>query len=154
MYQSTKVIDGFSTCFRQWRAAESHCSKLHGYALKFKLVFESETLDSNNWVMDFGFLKKSTFKFDGFQIAEWFKKVFDHTVVIARDDPEFRAFQILEELGVAEIRVMDRVGCEAFAELVYNVIDLMLSHEGKSEVKLVSVECIEHEKNSALFIKK
>jgi 6-pyruvoyl-tetrahydropterin synthase len=34
-----------------------HCSLLHGYSIGIKLIFESETLDDRNWVMDFGGLK-------------------------------------------------------------------------------------------------
>jgi len=152
MYQSTKVIDGFSTCFRQWGATHSHCSKLHGYSLKFKVIFQSTTLDANNWVIDFGFLKSTTFKFDGLPLKEWFSYMFDHTLVLAKDDPYIEKFKELEVLGVASARILDRVGCEAFAELVYVVLNLMLKHEGKTDVQLLSVECIEHEKNSAIFI--
>ena len=30
-FQSSKVFDGFSTVFRQWRAKETHCRFVHGY---------------------------------------------------------------------------------------------------------------------------
>ena len=39
IYKSTKIIDGFSTCFRQWKATHSHCQYLHGYSISFKLIF-------------------------------------------------------------------------------------------------------------------
>ena len=55
-YQSTKVFDGFSTCFRQWRADTTHCQYLHGYGVSFKIYFEGE-LDHRNWVWDFGCLR-------------------------------------------------------------------------------------------------
>lgn len=153
MYQSTKVIDGFSTCFRQWRAT-SHCNKLHGYALKFKVTFQATSLDANNWVMDFGFMKTSTFKFEGMQINDWFKSMFDHTLVLASDDPYLENFKQLEKLGVASVRTLDRVGCEAFAELVMVVLGLLIKHEKMEDrVSVLSVECIETEKNSAIIIK-
>jgi 6-pyruvoyltetrahydropterin/6-carboxytetrahydropterin synthase len=59
-YLSTKTYGndrGLSCCFRQWRSTHSHCSLLHGYSIGIKLIFESETLDDRNWVMDFGGLK-------------------------------------------------------------------------------------------------
>ena len=71
-YRSTKLFDGFSCCFRQWKAKHSHCSFLHGYSLGFKLVFECESLDERNWVMDFGGLKD--FKL-------FLEKTFDHTLL-------------------------------------------------------------------------
>ena len=30
---STKVFDGFSTVFRQWKAETTHCKYLHGYGV-------------------------------------------------------------------------------------------------------------------------
>ena len=47
IYRSTKTYDhneGLSCCFRQWRA-DSHCNLVHGYALAFRFVFATHTLD-------------------------------------------------------------------------------------------------------------
>ena len=52
-FQSTKVFDGFSTVFRQWKAEDTHCKFLHGYGVSFKVWFEGE-LDERNWVWVFG----------------------------------------------------------------------------------------------------
>ena len=164
MYISTKVIDGFSTCFRQWRAVHSHCSMLHGYAIKFKIKFYAHYLDDKNWVQDFGFLKNSDFVFDGLPIGEWFKYMFDHTVVVASDDPELKEFRGLAHKNLIQLREVSNVGCEAFAALVFNVLDLMLQHEERKRslqeranssrrVRIYSVECIENEKNSAIYQK-
>jgi len=46
---STKVFDGYSTVFRQWKAETTHCKYLHGYGVSFKLYFQGE-LDERNWV--------------------------------------------------------------------------------------------------------
>ena len=43
-YQSTKVFDNYSVALRQHKAAHSHCELLHGYALKFKVWFESNEI--------------------------------------------------------------------------------------------------------------
>ena len=42
MFQSTKVFDGFSCCFRQWKAETTHCKYLHGYGVSFKVKFEGD----------------------------------------------------------------------------------------------------------------
>jgi hypothetical protein len=52
-FQSSKVFDGFSTVFRQWKAKETHCRFIHGYGISFKVYFEGE-LDERNWVWDLG----------------------------------------------------------------------------------------------------
>ncbi len=51
-FQSTKLFDGFSTVFRQWKAEGTHCRFLHGYGVSFRVWFEGE-LDERNWVWDF-----------------------------------------------------------------------------------------------------
>jgi 6-pyruvoyltetrahydropterin/6-carboxytetrahydropterin synthase len=52
-FRSTKIFDGYSTVFRQWKAEGTHCKFLHGYGVSLKVWFEGE-LDERNWVWDFG----------------------------------------------------------------------------------------------------
>ena len=63
-FQSSKIFDGFSTVFRQWKAEETHCRFLHGYGISFKVYFEGE-LDDRNWVWDFGGMKRAKTQIDG-----------------------------------------------------------------------------------------
>lgn len=174
-YLSTKTYGndrGLSCCFRQWRSTHSHCSLLHGYSIGIKLIFESETLDDRNWVMDFGGLK--AFK-------EWSEYMFDHTLIVAYDDPHLDKFKNLAELGlndvggICDLRIVDAVGCEKFAELTYNTMNEILKtfqtgnkwflvdmnkdivnsfsprYPVGQGVKLRSVEVFEHAGNSAVY---
>ena len=172
-YVSTKTYGndrGLSCCFRQWRSTHSHCSLLHGYSIGIKLTFESETLDDRNWVMDFGGLK--AFK-------NWAEHMFDHTLVIAKDDPHLDMFLKMAEMGlqdqggVCDLRLVEAVGCEKFAELAYNVMaDILQTFQAGKDwhffkgdeianytprypvgqgVKLRSVEVFEHAGNSAIY---
>ena len=169
-YLSTKTYGtdrGLSCAFRQWRSTHSHCSLLHGYSIGIKLIFESETLDDRNWVMDFGGLK--AFK-------EWAEWQFDHTTVVALDDPHLDTFELLADMGlqaeggVLDLRVVDDVGCEKFAELAYRTMNEIVEayQHGRSwthpdgrvfearypvgaGVKLTSVEVFEHAGNSAVY---
>ena len=172
-YVSTKTYGndrGLSCCFRQWRSTHSHCSLLHGYSIGIRLVFESDTLDDRNWVMDFGGL--AAFK-------DWAEHMFDHTLVIAKDDPHLDLFLKMAELGlqdqggVCDIRLVEAVGCEKFAELAYHVMaDILKSFQADETwhfmndqeiveyaprypvgqgVRLRSVEVFEHEGNSAIY---
>ena len=133
-FVSTKTYGndrGLSCCFRQWRSTHSHCSLLHGYSIGIKLIFESEILDSRNWVMDFGGLK--AFK-------EWSEWQFDHTTVVALDDPHLPKFRELALLGkqdqggVLDLRIVEAVGCEKFAELAYRTMAEILEayQQGRS----------------------
>jgi 6-pyruvoyltetrahydropterin/6-carboxytetrahydropterin synthase len=169
-YLSTKTYGndrGLSCCFRQWRSTHSHCSLLHGYSIGIKLIFESETLDDRNWVMDFGGLK--AFK-------EWSEYMFDHTLVIAEDDPHRAMFEKMAELGlqdqggVCDIRIVPAVGCEKFSELAFIKMKDILKTFQRGEaytlengktfecrypvgqgVRLRSVEVFEHNANSAVY---
>src|SRR5215470_11394970 len=103
-YRSTKTFDhseGLSCCFRQWRATHSHCRLIHGYALAFKFVFATHALDKHNWCFDFGGLKP---------IRNWLHENFDHTLIVAEDDPNLASLQHLEREGLASIRVLPAVG--------------------------------------------
>ena len=169
-YLSTKTYGndrGLSCCFRQWRSTHSHCSLLHGYSIGIKLIFESETLDDRNWVMDFGGLK--AFK-------EWSEYMFDHTLVVAEDDPHLKMFEIMagfglqDQGGLCDLRIVEAVGCEKFSELAYKEMDHILKtyQQGKTYVmpnkksfearypvgagvRLRSVEVFEHAGNSAVY---
>ena len=33
-FQSTKLFDGFSCVFRQWKAENTHCRFMHGYGVR------------------------------------------------------------------------------------------------------------------------
>lgn len=169
-YISTKTYGndrGLSCCFRQWRSTHSHCSLLHGYSIGIKLVFESQTLDDRNWVMDFGGLK--AFK-------EWAEWMFDHTLIMAEDDPHLQKFIDLASMGlqdqggVCDLRVVPAVGCEKFAELCYFVMcEIIDAYKQGNEwtgpngktykqrypigmgVRVRSVEVFEHQGNSATY---
>lgn len=140
MYQSTKTFTpGFSCAFRQWKA-ESHCRFIHGYALEIKLVFEAEFLDKYNWVVDFGGFR---------ELKEKFEDQFDHTYIVASDDPELDLFRRLSRAEVIDLRIMDNVGCEAFAQWVFETTkDWLLT----PQVKLISAEIREHAGNSAIVV--
>jgi 6-pyruvoyltetrahydropterin/6-carboxytetrahydropterin synthase len=142
-------------------------------------VFESDTLDDRNWVMDFGGLK--AFK-------EWSEYMFDHTLVVAHDDPHLPFFRQMNELvtvngvndpnspvpnergAVCDLRVVEAVGCEKFAELAYREMVNILETYQRGEsytlpngktfscrypvgagVRVRSAEVFEHDANSAIY---
>ena len=95
-FTSEKLFDGYSACFRQWKAEGTHCSFLHGYAISFRVTFEGE-LDERNWVFDFGGMKRAKTKIcfadKEFTPNEFFTWLFDHTTIVAQDDPELDLFK-------------------------------------------------------------
>jgi 6-pyruvoyltetrahydropterin/6-carboxytetrahydropterin synthase len=148
---STKVFDGFSTCFRQWRAEGTHCRFVHGYGTSVKIWFEGE-LDERNWVWDFGGMKRAKGTIDGMSPDKWFKFMLDHTLIVAEDDPYAQAFSQMHDAGVAQVRFIPHVGAERFAEYIYNKVNEFVFSETDGRVKVIKVEFREHEKNSAIYI--
>jgi 6-pyruvoyltetrahydropterin/6-carboxytetrahydropterin synthase len=146
---------------------------MHGYSLGFRFTFEAEQLDERNWVQDFGGLK---------EVKAWLDTQFDHTTVIAQDDPMLDRFKAMagwsnnadldgkpDEVqqhphpnqGVIDLRIVPAVGCEAFAQYVYEYVSQWLKDEPGNtyqnllgdehpRVKLISVEVFEHSGNSAI----
>mgnify|MGYP000716177675 FL=1 len=149
-FQSSKVFDGFSTVFRQWRAKETHCSFLHGYGISFKVYFEGD-LDHRNWVWDFGGMKRAKTQIDGMSPKAWMDYMFDHTMIIAEDDPELQAFKQMDAAGVAQVRIIPATGAEKFAEYIYTKLNVFVKKETEGRVKVTKVKFAEHDKNAAYY---
>ena len=158
MFQSTKVFDGFSCCFRQWKATTTHCQYLHGYGISFKVWFEGN-LDDRNWVWDFGGMKRAKTLIDGMQPKEWMDYMFDHTVLVAEDDPMLMKLQMLNSEqekgkqyeGCLQLRIVPATGAEKFAELIYYKLNNFVKDETSERVRVTQVEFMEKGKNSAIY---
>jgi len=149
-FQSTKLFDGFSTVFRQWKAEGTHCKFLHGYGVSFRVWFEGE-LDERNWVWDFGGMKRAKNTIDGKNPKEWMDYMFDHTTIVATDDPGIGGFRTMNELGIIQLREIEAVGAEQFAKYIYEKLNKFVQEETNGRVSVVRVEFMEHSKNTAIY---
>jgi len=149
-FQSSKVFDGFSTVFRQWRATTTHCRFVHGYGISFKVYFEGD-LDERNWVWDFGGMKRAKTLIDGKSPKAWMDYMFDHTLIVAEDDPELNAFKQMDAAGVAQVRVIPATGAEKFAEYIYTKLNDFVKTETEGRVRVTKVKFAEHGKNAAYY---
>lgn len=148
-FSSTKTYtheEGLSCCFRQWRAKDTHCQYLHGYALKVQIEFWSLKLDDRNWVVNFGDMK---------DIKAWLKETFDHKTVIAEDDPALKVFQDMNRSQgpggkLVQLVVLPHVGMEKFAEHIFFFAEEWLKERGYDKrVCVHHVAIWEHATNSA-----
>jgi 6-pyruvoyltetrahydropterin/6-carboxytetrahydropterin synthase len=149
-FQSTKIFDGYSTVFRQWRAEGTHCRFLHGYGISFKIIFEGE-LDERNWVWDFGGMKRAKNTIDGMPPKAWMDYMFDHTYIIAEDDPFLPLAIEMDKNETAQVRVIPATGAEQFAKFIYDKVSEFIKIETDNRVRVVSVEFMEHNKNTAIY---
>ena len=59
-----------------------HCAYIHGYSRQYTFHFEANEMDEHGWVVGLD-LKK---------LEKYFLK-YDHTMIIAEDDPELATFR-------------------------------------------------------------
>ena len=149
-FQSTKLFDGFSCVFRQWRADNTHCRFLHGYGVSFRVWFEGD-LDERNWVWDFGGMKRAKGTIDGMSPKAWMDYMFDHTLVVAEDDPHRDNFESLGTHGLAQVRIVPATGAERFAQFIFDKLNPFIQEETNGRVKVTRVEFMEHNKNTAIY---
>jgi 6-pyruvoyltetrahydropterin/6-carboxytetrahydropterin synthase len=149
-FQSTKLFDGYSCVFRQWKAEGTHCRFLHGYGVSFRVWFEGE-LDERNWVWDFGGMKRAKGTIDGMNPKQWMDYMFDHTVIISDDDPFIALFRKMMVDDLIQLRVIPATGAEQFAKYIYDKLNTFVQEETEGRVKVARVEFMEHSKNTAIY---
>ena len=96
-------------------------------------------------------MKRAKTQIDGMSPKAWMDYMFDHTLVVAEDDPELKAFQQMEKAGVAQVRVIPATGAEKFAEYIYTKLNKFVDTETEGRVKVVKVKFMEHGKNAAYY---
>jgi len=153
-YTSTKLFENYSVAIRQWKAQHSHCQLLHGYALKFKVWFASnepdidKQLDDMNWVVDYGGFKDAP---KGNGLKSWMDHMWDHTLLIEKDDPYLDFFYSAAMEGLAKLHVMDAMGAESNAKLVFEKFNEVLEKTDGGRCKCIKVECFENDNNSSIY---
>ncbi len=141
-FTSTKRFTGFPCTHRQWRC-ESHCHFVHGYSREFYFEFAASELSPEGWVVNFGGLK---------EIRDWLISFFDHTFLVAEDDPFLDQFRQLDQAGVVQLRILPNPSMEGTAEFVYYGASKILEQKYGKRAWITKVEVRENENNSAFFI--
>lgn len=113
-FVSTKeYVDAFPCAYRQWRA-DSHCNKLHGYSFSMKFYFGCDDLDFRSWSADYGGLK---------ELKEVLQSQFDHTTLVAEDDPHLDWYKEAEKRGIMKLIILPKLGCEGLADMLYEYVN-------------------------------
>lgn len=119
-FTSTKeYVDAFPVAYRQWRADDKPgkvpgCNKIHGYAFSMKFYFGTNELDARNWVADYGSLRP---------LKEFLQDNFDHTTIVAEDDPHLDWYMEAQRRGIAKVIVLPKLGCESLADMLYRYVN-------------------------------
>ena len=62
-------------------------------------------------------------------------------------------FEKMDQVGLIQLRVMKHVGCERFAEWVYNLINDQMQKETNERVSVLKVEAFEGGTNNSAIYK-
>jgi 6-pyruvoyltetrahydropterin/6-carboxytetrahydropterin synthase len=79
-----------------------------------RFFFGTNDLDARNWVADYGGLK---------ELKNVLQDQFDHTLLVAQDDPEIETYKMLQEKKLAKVTVLPALGCEALADMLYRYVN-------------------------------
>jgi 6-pyruvoyltetrahydropterin/6-carboxytetrahydropterin synthase len=146
-YLSTKTIDNLPCAHRQWRHP-GHCKYVHGYSRTLHFTFGASSLTREGFVVDFSDLK---------ELKRWLESTFDHTLLLNHDDPLLQNPAFMELCRednperAFQLVVLDNVGMEGTARHVFDFADAWLRERTNNRSWVVSVECRENNKNSAIY---
>ena len=107
--------------------------------LGFKVKKE---MDEHGWVVGFGDLKK---------LEKYLLEMYDHTMIIAKDDPELGTFQELHEKGLCDLRIVPEASLESSAKSALNKANEILAEMTNGRANCFKVEARENDKNSATY---
>jgi 6-pyruvoyltetrahydropterin/6-carboxytetrahydropterin synthase len=97
--------------------------------------------------MDFGGLRPLKEK-----LEEWF----DHTLLLALDDPQYAEIKRLGDLGLAKITEVEKTGCEGISDFLYKYINsVFLPSCGATEAERIwcsMVQVRETDSNMAMRV--
>ena len=96
-------------------------------------------------------MKRAKTLIDGMQPKVWMDWMFDHTVILAEDDPDKKLFGEMQAAGMIQLRVIEATGAEKFAEYIYNKLNDFVHEETEGRVRVTKVKFMEHGKNAAYY---
>ena len=112
---------------------------LHGYERTFEVEFAcAETEPGTGLVVDRDSLK---------EVRATLRYQFDHTTLIAGDDPQRDLFELLAERGVIDLRIMDNTGMEGSAAWVFDTAERIIALATGGRVWVSRIEAHESRNN-------
>ncbi len=140
-FTSSKTYRNLPCAHRQWKH-KGHCAYIHGYSRQYTFHFEAKEMDEHGWVVGFGDLKK---------LEKYLLDMYDHTMIIAEDDPELSTFQELHNKGLCDLRIVPEASLESSAKMALEKANEILLEMTSGRARCFEVEARENDKNSAIF---
>ena len=138
-------LRGFSCAYRNHTNEEMHDESpmLHGYSLSFFFRFASN---------DIAILEHPTYLPEKMAwMGQFLEEIFRNTVIVTHEDPLLENFQALEEAGACTLRMIDQVGAEAFAKVLYEDFAPTVKEISAGSIALFEVKVRENGNYTASF---
>lgn len=137
-FHMRKFFGELPCCHRSW-ANRGKRFFLHGYERAFEIEFAcAETEPGTGLVVDGGAVC---------EIRSALRYQFDHTTLIAQDDPQRDLFELLAERGVVDLRIMDNTGMEGSAAWVFETAERIVALATGGRVWISRIEARESRNN-------
>jgi 6-pyruvoyl-tetrahydropterin synthase len=133
-----KHFDELPCCHRSW-ANRGKRFFLHGYERTFEVEFAcAETEPGTGLVVDSSAIG---------EVRSALRYQFDHTTLIAQDDPQRDLFELLAERGVVDLRIMENTGMEGSAAWVFETAERIVALATGGRVWVSRIEARESRNN-------
>lgn len=140
-YSCSKSFEDYPCSHRQWKHP-GHCKFIHGYSRSFVFFFTATHLDKYGFVVDFSSLKPLKSKLT---------HQFDHTFLVNYDDPLLETWVKLHDSKALDLRVMENVGMEFTAELIWRWANELLIERDKGRTCCWRTTARENNTNEASY---
>lgn len=138
-FHMREQFDSLPCCHRSWTKAGKRFF-LHGYERAFQIEFAcAQTDPGTGLVLDPDVVE---------EIRSALRKQFDHTTLIAADDPERDLFELLAERGVIDLRIMDSTGMERSAAWVFDTVEGIVVRATQGRVWVSQIKARESHSNA------
>src|ERR1700756_1836840 len=137
-FRMRALYDNLPCCHRSW-AKQGKRALLHGCERTFDIEFAcAETEPGTGLVLESSSLK---------DVRKALRYQFDHTTLIAEDDPERDPFELLAESGGIDMRIMDTTGMEGSAAWVFDTAERIVGLATGGRVWVSRIEVCESRNN-------
>ncbi|OBK17153.1 hypothetical protein A5636_23830 [Mycobacterium asiaticum] len=138
-----KWFDDLACCHRSWSGLGKDFF-LHRYEQRFEIEFACAETD-----LDTGMVVDAACIAD---VRAALCRQFDHTTLIAANDPQRDLFELLAAQGAIDLRVMPCAGMEASAAWVFDTVDGIVGAATDGRVWVSRVEARENRNNGVALM--
>ncbi|WP_082956707.1 MULTISPECIES: 6-carboxytetrahydropterin synthase [unclassified Mycobacterium] len=137
-FHTRKLFGELPCCHRSWANGGKRFF-LHGYERSFEVEFAcAQTERGTGLVVDVGTVA---------EVRSALRYQFDHTTLIAEDDPQRDLFELLAERGVVDLRIMANTGMEGSAAWVFETAERIVGLATGGRVWVSRIEARESRNN-------